>query len=39
MRRWTVRVLCWLALGASVDVTVAWGFVDTRLLCTIFGEG
>ena len=25
MRRWTLRVLCWLALGAVVNVGVAWG--------------
>ena len=24
MRRWTVRVVCWLALGAVVNVAVAW---------------
>src|SRR5271169_5046740 len=24
MRRWTMRVLCWLALGAGVNVAVAW---------------
>jgi len=24
MRRWTLRVLCWLALGAVVNVAVAW---------------
>ena len=27
MRRWTLRVLCWLALGAVVNVTAAWGYV------------
>ena len=25
MRRWTVRVLCWLVVGAVVNVGVAWG--------------
>ena len=28
MRRWTMRVLCWLALGAAVNVAVAWGIVS-----------
>ena len=27
MRRWTLRVLCWLALGAVVNVAVAWVIV------------
>ena len=28
MRRWPLRVLCWLALGAAANVAVAWGLAN-----------
>ena len=30
MRRWTIRVLVWLALGATVNVAVAWSALAWR---------